>query len=379
MFRYATGIGSFPHQSSGDALKVIERSLRFVPHWPQLPRRSSEEGFVRQYLAPLIGAGLIRLAPHNLTPFFVDDEDGWDELVLGYFELMLKWEEDELSFKNSETDAELPEVPGGFGADGSLSAQCGAENPFAFPFESAEGFYDFLNYDWQHSSVRYLKGQISGPVTIGFQVNKSDGTPAFYDERLREILVKNLSCQARWQLDRLAVFGKPVIIFIDEPAVYGYGTSAYVGLGRAAIQESIGEIAAAIKGRGGFCGVHCCAGVDWSLLLELSLDIVNFDAYSYFPSMTVYSNLLGDFLERGNTLAWGIVPTSDAVRAEDASSLLKRLEAGIDDLAGRGVHKELLRKQLMITPSCGVATLVPEDAERVYRLLSELEVSVANW
>ncbi len=369
MFHRATGIGSFPHHRSGDTLRIIKDNLQYIPHWPQLPRKSAEEGFIRQYLSPLIEAGIIKIDDNNRTPFFCSGDEGWDEKVLNYFEMMLMWEDDEKVLTGLDLSKE---------AHLYSQEERSSENPFAFPSDTAEGFYDFLGMDWTSSSAEYLKGQISGPVTVGFQVNGEDGKPAFYDDQLREILVKTLACQARWQMRRLALFEKPVIVFIDEPAVYGYGTSGYVGLGKDAIQKSIGEVAKEIKSFGGITGVHCCAGVDWSLLLELPLDIVNFDAYGYFGSMTVYARELSAFFERGGALAWGIVPTSSAINDEDVSSLLKKLSQGIDDLAARGVNKTHLKERLLITPSCGAATLSEEETEKVYTLLRELEARLKD-
>lgn len=369
MFHRATGIGSFPHHRSGDALKIIKNNLQYIPHWPQLPRKNPEEGFVRQYLSPLINAEIIKIDNNSRTPFFCSGDKGWEENVLSYFEMMLQWEEDEKALTGK--DLSKDEI---FFAREDRAG----DNPFAFPVDTAEGFYDFLGMEWDNSNAEYLKGQISGPVTVGFQVNSEDGKPAFYDDQLREILVKTLACQAGWQIRRLALCGKPVIIFIDDPSVYGFGTSGYVGLGREAIQKSIGEIAEVIKSFGGIAGVHCCAGADWSILLESPVDIVNFDAYDFFGSMTVYSKELSAFYERGGSLAWGIVPTSHAVNDEDVSSLLNKLSDGISDLVRRGVNEAHLKERLLITPSCGAATLSENETERVYNLLKELEARLGD-
>ncbi len=350
MFHRATGIGSLPHHSSHEAIKLIRENLVHIPHWPQLPRRDSQEGFVLQYLMPMINAGLIAFK-ENKNPFFCSNERDWDDRVLRYYEMLMESEEKGYNVENS---------------------------PFAFPAESAEGFFRFLEERWDLSSIEIIKGQITGPVATGLQVTDPRGSPAFYNDELRELIVKTLTSQAKWQLNQLGRLGKPVMLFIDDPSIYGFGTSSYVGLGREPIQSSLAEVARGIKDGGGLTGVHCCAGVDWSLLFELPFDLVNFDAYEYFSSILVYIETLAAFLERGGGLAWGIIPTSDKIDGEDVSSLFENLFQKVDDLVSRGIKREKLEKQLVLTPSCGAATLSEERAGKVYKLLAQLEQKVSH-
>lgn len=349
-YHKATGIGSLPHRSTREAMNIIQKNLKSVPHWPQLPQRSPDENLIRQYLKPLVDANLISFSAAG-TPFFVTIDPQWDSRSLSYLEMLIEAEE---NFSR-------------------------AGETFAFPEDSASGFYNFLRAGWVGEGSGLLKGQVTGPLTLGFQTTDPGGNPAFYNDQLREILVKTLSLQARWQIHRLREPGKPVMIFIDEPMIYGYGNSAYVGLGKESIQQSLGMIAGAIREEKAFVGVHCCAGPDWSILLELPLDLVSFDAYNYLTSLTVYGDCLSSFLKGGGALAWGIVPTSPEVMDEDASSLWERLQYGITVLAGFGVDRKLLERQLIITPSCGTGTRPIELAERVYNLTGQLETKLDRF
>ncbi len=107
-------------------------------------------------------------------------------------------------------------------------------------------------------------------------------------------------------------------------------------------------------------------------MLELPLQVVSFDAYSYLTSLLVYAEAVQAFLERGGILAWGIVPTSGKIMEEQAASLKRRLEEGMKALIKRGVREELVRARCLFTPSCGTGALTVEQAERVYRLTAEL-------
>ena len=355
LFHRATAIGSLPHHSIADAMGLIKENLVNIPHWPQLPRMNPREGMIRQNISPLVKEGLVTFPEDGMDkPYFCTDDPEWDALVLSYFEKLLDTGED--------------------GGEPSSEDQ----SMFAFPSDTAEGFYAFLRENWSATEVDIIKGQISGPLVVGLQVTSPDGNLAFYDDQLREILVKTLASQARWQVQQLKAFDRPVLVFIDDPAIYGYGTSSYVGLGRESITESLYEMVSGIKNEGGLSGVHCCAGVDWSLIFGLPVDVVDFDAYSYFSSMLVYVDNLTDFLDRGGILAWGIVPTSSDIENEDAETLYSKLQEGIDVLVDYGVNRKQLEEQMMITPSCGAATLNEAQATKVYNVLRELEKKISG-
>lgn len=345
LFRFATGIGSLPHQRASAALEIVLKYLPELPHWPQLPAGGEEEGFVRQYLSPLLDCGLVQITSGR-SPYFLTDAPDWLERQTAFYMAALTAE-----------------------AENSLAA-------FGLPYSSATGFYAFLEHLEKHGPghARYLKGQLSGPVTLGLQLTDAALQPAFYRDDLREMLVTNLSLQLCWQVEKLASAGLPVIIFIDDPSLLCFGQSTFVGLSREAIQRSLHTLVDVAHGAGALVGVHACAGVDWSLLLELPFDIVNIDVYHYFASLLVYASELDLYLARGGILAWGLVPTSPEVEQETAEALLGRLEKHVETLAKKGLDRTRLYDQLLFTPSCGTGTLSACQAEKVYSLLQEISM-----
>jgi len=56
-------------------------------------------------------------------------------------------------------------------------------------------------------------------------------------------------------------------------------------------------------------GVHCCGNTDWSVLLDTSVDIISTDTYNYAQSLSLYPAEVKKFLDRGGTIAWGVIPT----------------------------------------------------------------------
>ncbi len=352
LYGSATGIGSMPHLEIAGAIQLIRENLPCGPHWPQLPGLGGEEGFARQYLTPLIQLNIVGLKKGE-APFFYDLEEDWPEREQAFYELYLDVLEDPLK-KGKLIDS------------------------FAFSRRDARGFYAFLEEEWLGKAVKplFVKGQISGPLSLGLQIVSGDGKAAFYHHGLRDILVKSLALQAKFQVRALKKFSLPVVIFIDEPALLSFGQSAYTSLAAGDISAGLEEIILAIREEGGIPGVHSCSGVDWSILFALPLEIVNFDAYTYFDSLLVYAQEMDAFLKRGGVLAWGLVPTSEAIENEEAAGLQERFFGGIERLAKMGVGSDLLRRQYMLTPSCGTATLSLSQAEKVYRLTSGLRAAL---
>ena len=368
LYGLATGIGSMPHQEVKPALDLIREMLPWGPHWPQLPQRTKDEGFVQQYLNPLLKLEMLA-GEKGGTPFFIDHDDRWPEKSARFYELYFAC----LAGEGSKT---LHYVQ--CDRQSNRKHEEHAASPlsfFAFSPAAAAGFYKFLEQKWGTLSRRphFLKGQVTGPLSLGLQVKAGDQTPAFYDAELREIITKTLVLNARFQVRSLKRFSLPVVIFIDEPLLFYYGQQAGISLSRTQIGQSLAELVSAITAEGAYAGVHCCAGADWSILFELSPHIVSFDAYSYFDSLLVYSAETEIFLRKGGCLAWGLVPTTEALEAEDVFSLQERFFQGIQRLSRQGVSADLLAKQYLLTPSCGTATLSPVQCARIYHTTFELQ------
>ncbi len=332
-FFITTGIGSFPHQDEKEGFRLIFQNFPEIPFWPQLPKRSFLEGMVVQYSE---GFPSLRWNEKEQR-VWVDTSHGFDREIENFYQHL---EESELK-------------------------------PFEITLDFAKGLriLEYLTSNDHRKEIKYIKGQITGPITFGLALTDLEGKSIFYDPTLRDILTKHLSMKARWMEKRFNDLfpGIPTIIFFDEPSLSSFG-SAFSGLNREDVVHSLNECFEAVKG---FRGIHCCGNTDWSLLLSTNLDILSFDAYGYLETLSLYPNELKAFLERGGILAWGIVPTSEVILKEDTKSLVKRLREGIETLSKKGIDSILLQRAI-ITPSCGTASLTIPLAERVCQLTAEV-------
>jgi len=132
---------------------------------------------------------------------------------------------------------------------------------------------------------------------------------------------------------------------------------------------------------GGIAGVHVCANTDWSLVLNSSVDIVNFDAYSYFDRFVLYADDIKRFVNRGGIIAWGIIPTSSAddIEKESVGTLVDKWK----DQAGQleaiiGIDASVVRRQSFITPSCGTGSLSLDLMEKVLKLTKGVSEVLRN-
>ena len=331
----ATGIGSLP---VADPDKAVELSLSYLPDapfWPQLPQKDFREHMDAQYSESLPG---LRLNAAKKRFFFDTSKDLTPELEK-FFERYI--DKDYGFFRITE--------------------------------EYAAGFYAFIRAlkKAPPTRARFLKGHVTGPLTAGISFKDETGKDIIHDEVLLDALVKGLGMKAAWQIRELNQFGKPVIIFIDEPAMESLG-SAFSAVSSEVVAEKLNEITAVIHELGGIAGIHCCGNADWRMIFNTDVDIVNFDAFGYLDRVLLYPDDIKAFYGRGGALAWGIVPTGAFTGNETSAMLLEKLNEGIKRLEGSGVKREVMVRQCVITPSCGMGSLTPEQAEAILKLLRDV-------
>lgn len=326
-----TGIGSLPHTDPEEAVRVV---LRFfdIPFWPQLPMRSFREGMIAQFTEGL--------------PFLkVDPEKGSVGIELnGSNELE--------RFYETYTDETL--IP--------ISEQY------------AKGFYAFLNLIAE-KRFSFLKGHVTGPLTFSLGLKDTEGRAIYYNEELREISLMLLKAKIRWQVRALKGHGGGVIIFIDEPILPALGSTGYIGVQRDEALRLLRETSDAIKTAGAISGLHCCGRAEWPLLISAGVKIINFDAYTYADTLSIYPEELRDFMGSGGILAWGIIPTTDAIKEESIESIRRRFSEKIDGLSSL-IPQEILLRSIMLTPSCGLGSRTERETLKVFELLRSLKESL---
>jgi methionine synthase II (cobalamin-independent) len=341
-------IGSLPMQDHQQAGNLVLKYTPEIPLWVQLPY-FKQEGMISQFLPGMPGLTA------NGDKIFIDTTSlTFENEVLEFYEAYITVSEDQAYLKNSI---------------------------FSMSSNVAPGLFTLLeNLSKPDITPAAVKGQITGPFTFGTGLNDEHGKAIFYNDQLRDIAVKLLAMKARWQTRQLAKSGKPVIIFFDEPALTGFGSSAFISISREEVFRCFEEVFEAVHSEGGLAGVHVCANADWSLILDSSADIVSFDAYEYFDTFILYPKHIKVFLESGKILAWGIVPTlnQSAIARENVSSLMDIWNTKTAKLQALGIDQKTLFSQSLITPSCGTGSLSLENAIKVLDLTTKLSGQIRS-
>ena len=336
----ATLIGSLPVSQCQEALSLIFEYMADIPLWPQMPS-NPEEGMLNQFIEGMPG-----IVEEGGRTYFNSQTEAFAEEMLAYFEHYLAVLEDPSLLSSS---------------------------PFSVSSTRAQGLYAFIDAA-AGRSISAAKGQITGPFTLLTGLHDQEGRAAYYDQTLREMAVKGLSLKAAWQTRFLKKLKVPAIVFIDEPALAGLGSSTFISVSLEDIGQDLNEVIGTIQSEGGLAGVHVCANTDWDFLLSTHLDIVSFDAYSFFDKLAACKDALHAFLDRGGIIAWGIVPTSkkEDIEKESTESLVALWEKQASQLADSNRDMKTLVRQSLVTPSCGTGALPLSHAKKVLALTRDL-------
>jgi hypothetical protein len=307
----ATGIGSLPHADPAEAAAFVLEHLPELPAAPQLSAARLAEGMLAQAVAGIPGVRVKRTGTLAVDRALFDAE--------GAIESGLE----------------------GNGWDGTralLNAVTARRRP--------------------------IKLQLTGPLTLGLALIKG-GAPAA--EAFR-VAARATAAQGRAlvALARQMAPNAGLVVFVDEPALTGVG-GGHVPLSTTEVVDLVSGALASL-GPNVLSGLHCCGMSDGRLALQAGPGVL---------SMPIDERLVDDgpalasFLEGGGWIAWGAVPTDRPI-GDDPDVLWRRVVDVWCELARAGCDPSLLRRQALITPSCGLAGHGLSQAAWVLRLCRQI-------
>ena len=338
-------VGSLPLTDLDKALDWVFTSTPEIPLWPQLPANPYER------MMPQFAEGIPCITEEDLTDpegrilFDIAAPDFEENMLAFYEEYMAVFEDFEQLMQSR----------------------------FQVSQDRAQGLYAFVESISEQNNIVALKGQVTGPFTMLTGIKDKEGRAGYFNDTIRDMVIKGIAMKAAWQTRFLgAGTDKQVVMTIDEPALAGLGSSAFISVTTEEIQLMINEVADAIHQQGGLAGIHVCANTDWELLLATEIDVLSFDAYSFFDKFAAQKEQISSYLDRGSIIAWGGVPTGRAedIEKESGASLAALWDSQAELLVTPTRDKAALLRQTFITPSCGTGSLTPELAQKVLDLTS---------
>lgn len=336
-------IGSLPYINLENAMELVKKDFKNIPFWPQLTKINKNEDMIFQFLG-------------NMPSFFIDKESG-------------------KTYLETESDKFFEDMEQFFCDYEEIISDINSETIEKYAINYSCAFPEFIEII-KGTKPAFAKGQIVGPFTLATTLVDKNGKCAFYDETLKEIIIKTLSIKALWQIKNIKSANPDTtpIIFIDEPSISQLGTSAFITISTEEVVEMIKEISDLIKENGAISAIHCCGKCDWDIPISAGVDIINFDAYTFAQNLSLHSKSIKSFLEQGGKIAWGVIPTLHPEVLENAKldTMLTVFEKAVKYLTEKGIDEKIIIANSLITPSCGAGALSEDLAEKAMDLTKQL-------
>jgi len=315
----ATGVGSLPHRSAGEAARFAFAEYD-LPAIPSLPRRSPAESMIAQAAVGIEG------------------------ITAGQY--------GSLAVDARRVDPEAPAVT-------DLSG------------DGFRGMRAFLHCARANGYEGPVKWQFVGPVTLGVTLTRA-GLP---DELAFAVAARAVRSHlaAISATVALALPRSAQLITIDEPW-FGELLSPGFPIAPEPAIDLLSGAMAAVSGRA-TVGIHCCARVDVASVLAAGPDVISLPGH---PALANVAGYLGSFLGDAGRIAWGVVPTDGPLSLSVGRSW-HQLHELWSVLVQRGVDADALRTRSLVTPHCGMGTHSPAVAERVCRTTREVGRRLAGW
>ncbi len=320
-----TAMGIMPHTDIDAALR--HAFTMDIPFWPQLPRVSYYEDMYVQAMENFPGA----VIDEEHTRIFVD-KDRFIEEMPAYLE--------------KEND------PGFFRLSDRYSVV----------------YRQFLSRELD--SYKSIRGQVISPVSMTLKIVDEHDKPIVYNDDIRAVAFSFIQKKVNVQYEELKAKNERAFVWIDDPGLE-FIFNAMCGYDNAKAKE---ELNAFFDGIEGPRGLHLCGRPDWDFLLSLRVEILSLNSYAFGDIFVTYDKVK-EFLEKGNIISWGMVPTYfEEFSREDAKSIAGRLEGLWNVLVKKGVDMGLIVENSVIAPAtCNL--LNPDKTETVeksFALLKDL-------
>ncbi len=327
-----TAMAVMPHTDVDEALKLA-LSLD-IPFWPQLP----------------------------LYNYY---EDMYVQAAEHFPGILLDVEKQTLRFSTEKFIEELEETLSHF------------EEPEYFDVSRRYSavYHRFLELDLSDRPA--IRGQLEGPVSFGFFIKNENDRPILFDDTVRPFLFEFMSKRVNVQLARLKEKNPNAFMFIDEPGLQ-FLFSAMSGYSDVLAREDIDDLFSMIDRPR---GIHLCGNPDWDFLLGFDMDIVSIDLYTNAKVLPLYRKAIINFIKRGGTIVWGIVPTNlEPFNKENHESLTKLLESTWQGLYDEGLDRDLLLSRSLLSPAtcCLINPDKQKTVNKAFTSLTQLSHSLRD-
>jgi hypothetical protein len=297
-----TAMGIMPHDNIDDALRLA-LSVD-IPFWPQMPKLSFFEDMYVQAMEHFPGV----VIEDDRLRIYVD------------------------------TSRFLDEIPQYLEQEDNLST-------FALSEKFSRVYRQFLARDL--ASYKSIRGQIISPISLTLKIVDENGKPIVYNDEVRAFAYAFIQKKLNVQYVELSAKNANAFVWIDDPGLE-FIFNAMCGYDNVKAKD---ELTAFFDGVDGPRGLHLCGRPDWDFLLSLNIEILSFNAYASGDIFATYDRVKS-FLEKGNIISWGIVPTYfEEFSREDVESIAGRIESMWHVMEEKGIDRERIVQNSLLAPA----------------------------
>ena len=297
-------MGTLPHTSTDRAMHI---TLGLdIPFWPQLPA---------------------------ITYY----EDMFVQFARGFPGVEIDTANEKIKFHLQRFEEELV----------SYAERAGNPDEFALDKNSSLTYSQFLQSNLD--SYYAVRGHVTGPINLGFQIMDDDGRPIIYNDEVRGLLFYYLQKTVNIQYRQLSSKNSNAFVWLDDPGFW-WVFSGMTGYNDVLAKNEYLDFLDGIEGPR---AVHLCVNINLPYLVDLGLDILSFDAYHMEIMPAEYARSLGVHFDRGGVVSWGIVPTESAtLNKESPETLATKLTGFWNILANTsGIDIVQIAEQSMLAPA----------------------------
>lgn len=326
-----TAMGIMPHIDIDAALKCA--LAMDIPFWPQLPRVSYYEDMYVQAMENFPGI----VVDEKRFRIFVDSDKFMDDIPA-----YLEKEDNPDFFRISDKHSVL--------------------------------YQRFLS---QNLSVyKSIRGQVISPVSLALKIVDENDKPIVYNDEMRALVFSFIQKKVNVQYRDLEMRNENAFVWVDDPGLE-FIFNAMCGYENTKAKEELTGFFDDIKGPR---GLHLCGRPDWDFLLSLNIEILSFNAYAFGDIFVTYDNVK-KYLEKGNLISWGIVPTYyEEFSKEDVESISGRLVNMWRVLEKKGIDREMIIENSLLAPAtCNL--LNPDKTatvENAFKLLEAVSLHLRD-
>ena len=219
---------------------------------------------------------------------------------------------------------------------------------------------DAIEEAWEKAggpgSGRPVKVQAPGPITLAAQLELSNGHRALTDAgAVRDLASSLAEGVGRHRAELARRLATTVVVQYDEPVLSAALGGRLAGVSTLNTVHPVDEPTAitlldeCVARAGTEVLLHTCADVPWNVLQRSTINAVAVDAGTLGDAD--YDGL-GEFLDSGRAVVFGLVPTSMPPARPSAEEIAAAAVAITDRI---GFSRNSVRGRVGISPACGLA------------------------